>query len=127
MEIDLIVKIKSLSKVEITGLTVWASGTDTCQLAGGGAVGIGSFTSKGGDLYTAKTISGGTSTRTVLRLIGHDGEVVTSGDSKIIFGATEKSLSYTEGMGTIGANSNHYLYRHSDSMLLAWDMCSVGR
>ena len=47
MEIDLIIKTKSLSKMEIMGLTVWASGTDTCQLAGGGAVGIGSLALNG--------------------------------------------------------------------------------
>lgn len=109
----------------IMGITALASKSDTCNLAGGGHIGIGSLTSDGGDAYTAKTFSNGCATRTALRVIDHCGEVAVSYDTGIVNGGTSKTLSYNDG--TVGANSTHYLYRYSDSYRWAEAYCSVGR
>ena len=109
----------------IMGITALASKSDTCNLAGGGHIGIGSLTSDGGDAYTAKTLSSGCATRTALSVINHYGEVAVSYDTGIVNGGTSKTLSYYDG--TVGANSEHSLYQYSGPVFLARDWCSVGR
>ena len=82
------------------GITALA-GSDSCSLTGGGYVGTGSLRSMGGDSYNGQTSSNGC-----------DNRVTASVNS-----------SYIDG--SIGANSEHYLYLHGNP--IAKGNCSVGK